>query len=271
MDDAVNEPYRDGERDGARRPWLVAHRGAMREAPENTRAAFDRALSYEPDGVEFDVQLTRDGVPVLYHDRTLARIEGGRKRISDYTYSMLRRKDWGGWFSRAFAGEPILSLEEALQIYGARTRLLIEIKSRERDRLSGASDTLTRRVLDLLARHIPAAARGDVFILSFDAEVLDLAHREDAGWRYVLNVTNPRARLRRAPHQWCFLYARCIAVRKLGRSFVEKTHDAGQRVMTYACNIPAQVNKALALGVDVIMSDRPGWLVQRFRRGTDDS
>jgi glycerophosphoryl diester phosphodiesterase len=196
MDDTVSGTYGDGERDDARDrlPWLVAHRGAMREAPENTRAAFDRALSYGPDGVEFDVQLTRDGVPVLYHDRTLARIEGGRKRISDYTYSFLRRKDWGGWFSRAFAGEPILSLEEALQIYGARTRLFIEIKSRARDRLSGGSDTLTRRVLDLLARHIPTAARGDVFILSFDPEVLDLAYREDADWRYVLNVSNPRGR-----------------------------------------------------------------------------
>ncbi|MFQ5511369.1 MAG: glycerophosphodiester phosphodiesterase [Candidatus Krumholzibacteriia bacterium] len=241
----------------------------MREAPENTRAAFDRALSGPLDGIELDVQLTRDGVPVLHHDRTLARVGGGRKRIADHSYSMLRQKDWGGWFSEAFAGEKILSLEEALQRYGTRTRLLIEIKSRTRDRVGGRSAELTKRVLDLLEDNIPEEKRSNIFVLSFDPEVLALARRQSPGWRYVLNLSGPRPGL--DAHTSQFLAARCLAVRKLDRAFVEETRGAGQLVMTYSCNVPAQVRKAVGLGADVVMSDRPGWLARHLQRGGNDS
>ena len=72
----ARHPPGDGDalKESSRRPWIVAHRGAGREAPENTRAAFDAALAHGVAGLEFDVQLSRDGVPVIYHDRTLARI-----------------------------------------------------------------------------------------------------------------------------------------------------------------------------------------------------
>ena len=57
------------------RCWVIAHRGAPRHYPDNTLAGFDRALRFPCDGIEFDVQLSRDGVPVVYHDRTLARAQ----------------------------------------------------------------------------------------------------------------------------------------------------------------------------------------------------
>ena len=266
-DDRVGKPHQQwtGNEPRPTRPWVVAHRGANREAPENTRAALDRALQCPLDGIEFDVQLTRDGVPVLYHDRTLARIDGGRKRIADHTYKALEKKDWGGWFSNEFAGEKILSLEQALERYAGRIRLLIEIKSRTRDRLSGRSGELTRCVLNLLTKHIPHDSREQVFILSFDPGVLDLAHGEDPDWRYVLNLSRANTA---CPD---FVWARCTAIRRLTSSFVVQAHRMQQRVMTYACNIPAQVRKALELEVDVIMSDRPAWLAERLQRGIDAS
>jgi len=106
-------------------PWIIAHRGARTEAPENTYAAFDKALTYNLDGIELDVQLTRDGVPVLYHDRTLYKISGLRKYISDLTYDELLSHDFGAWYSPAFSGETILTLKETLERYVHRTRCAI--------------------------------------------------------------------------------------------------------------------------------------------------
>ena len=64
-------------RPGEPRPFSIAHRGASSTHPENTRASFDEALRAPIDGIEFDVQPSRDGVPVLYHDRTLRKLGGG--------------------------------------------------------------------------------------------------------------------------------------------------------------------------------------------------
>ena len=67
---------------------IVAHRGAMDEAPENTASAFEAALSHPIDGIEFDVQMTEDGKLVLYHDDNLKRITGESRPISDYEYEV---------------------------------------------------------------------------------------------------------------------------------------------------------------------------------------
>jgi glycerophosphoryl diester phosphodiesterase len=140
-------------------PWIIAHRGARVSAPENTRSAFDAALAYPIDGIELDVQMSKDEVPVLFHDQTLAKIYGGLRRVSDFSYDHLKRYDWGSWFSRFYQGEPLLTLEETLKDYAEKTRLLIEIKSQERDRKSGVSRTLTLKVLELLSDLVPQRHR----------------------------------------------------------------------------------------------------------------
>lgn len=249
----------------SRAVWIVAHRGAQREAPENTAAAFDAALAYPIDGVELDVQLSLDGVPVLYHNASLTKVKGGRKRISEMTFAELSRFDWGGWFSEAFVGEPILSLERTLKRYGQRTRLLIEIKSYQRERASGISRELTLQVADLLHRTVPARYLKHLFILSFDPEVLHFAADAGHGGNLVLNLKQP---LSLNGPRWAVLrhlYAFCLPVSKLTAEFVMAVHEREQKIMTYSCNTPAQVKKSLALGVDVIMTDDPGWLVKYLK------
>ena len=118
----------------ASRAWAIAHRGASRDRPENTLSAFDEALRRGADAIELDLQLSRDGVPVVYHDRTLARAGGGRRRMSQLTLAQLRRLD-AGFRSDAFGGERIPTLTAVLRRYARRTRLLLEIKTRERDGL----------------------------------------------------------------------------------------------------------------------------------------
>lgn len=248
------------------RPWVIGHRGASRDAPENTRTAFETALGYGIDGIEFDVQLTRDRVPVLYHDRTLYKINRRRKRICDYRLAELREMDFGGWHSNRFRGEPVLTLAAALETYSPRTRLLVEIKSRERDRRSGVSADLAHRVVDAIRERVPKDRLDRLLILSFDPEVLRRVHRAAPGLFILRLLEDPApAALRLSRH-----VGGCgIPVSKLTREMTETLRKNGRRVMTYSCNTPKQAEKGLSSGVDIMISDRPGWLVTYLsRRGS---
>ena len=82
------------------RPLIVAHRGASTVAPENTMAAFRAGIEAGAEGVEFDVRLTKDGVPVVFHDADLVRIAEIRKKVADLTAGELAGIDVGSWFAR---------------------------------------------------------------------------------------------------------------------------------------------------------------------------
>ena len=94
---------------------IVAHRGALKWAPENTLAAFDAAIALGADCIEMDVRQTADGVLVLMHDRTINRTTDGTGAVEDLLLDDLRGLDAGSWFSEDFAGEPVPTLEEALR------------------------------------------------------------------------------------------------------------------------------------------------------------
>ncbi len=105
-----------------------AHRGASCEAPENTLVAFMRAVELGANGIELDVHLSQDGIPVVIHDESLERTTDGTGLVTEWTSEALRQMDAGGWFSDNFAGESIPVLSEVLQIFSAHTRVNIEIK-----------------------------------------------------------------------------------------------------------------------------------------------
>jgi len=109
---------------------IYAHRGWSGAAPENTMAAFRMALEAPyVDGIELDVQLSKDGVPVVIHDFTLDRTTTGSGRVKDYTYAELRELDAGSWYGEAFRGERIPTLEEALLLAKGRAVVNVELKT----------------------------------------------------------------------------------------------------------------------------------------------
>jgi glycerophosphoryl diester phosphodiesterase len=247
-------------------PWRIAHRGARREAPDNTSPAFKKALAYPIDGIEFDVQMSADGRPVLYHDRTIWRLNRRRKRISDLAFSELETLDWGIWFSPAFSGEPPLTLVDALAVLHACPRLLIELKSNPRDRRSGHVRRLTEAVVSILKRKRYRPLQHRILILSFDPDVLAQAHDLAPEYRYVLNSSaEDPSRLRDLPEILIRnLWAVDIQIGKLTAAWAHWAAERTLRLMTYTCNNTPQVQKALALGVDAIISDRPLWLAGRL-------
>ncbi|MBO2942720.1 glycerophosphodiester phosphodiesterase [Paenibacillus sp. F411] len=107
-----------------------AHRGASGAAPENTMAAFHKALEQGANGIETDVQMTSDHKLVLMHDEAVNRTTNGQGYIKDYTLSELQQLDAGSWFSEAFKGEQVPELKQLLALGKARgTFINIELKN----------------------------------------------------------------------------------------------------------------------------------------------
>ncbi|MFC7527160.1 glycerophosphodiester phosphodiesterase [Actinoplanes sp. GCM10030250] len=107
----------------------VAHRGYCTVAPENTLPAFAAAVRSGATLVEFDVRVTRDGVPVVIHDRTVNRTTSGAGRVWDLGYDEIRALDAGSWFGPGFTGLRVPSLAETLDLLApGPAELLIEIK-----------------------------------------------------------------------------------------------------------------------------------------------
>lgn len=99
-----------------RRPLIIAHRGASADAPENTLAAFRAAIDAGADGVEFDVQLAGDGVPVVIHDTDLRRTAGVDRSVVDLNSNQLSKLDVGSWFAPHFRAETVPTLEQTLHL-----------------------------------------------------------------------------------------------------------------------------------------------------------
>lgn len=113
------------------RPQIVCHRGAESFAPENTLSAVDLAFDQEFDIVEIDVRQTRDGVPIVMHDRSANRTTNGRGAVKKMNYSEVSKLDAGSWFDPFFAGEPVPRLEDVLDRVKGRGGVYIEIKEAE--------------------------------------------------------------------------------------------------------------------------------------------
>jgi glycerophosphoryl diester phosphodiesterase len=255
------------------KPWLIAHRGANNEAPENSKSAFDRALKYPVDGMEFDLQMTADNQLVLYHDATLFKIIGKRNKISDFSIEELRRFHWGGKFS-VFVDEPLLTLRKTLELYASRTRLMVEIKSTKFDRSSGRSKKMVLKVLEELERPEIKEFIENIFILSFDPNVLKEGFQNAPHFKYVLNLsdkpydpTGYKSIMDSPESETDHLYALCVACKNLSHPLAEFSDKQGLSLMTYVCNSPKQTRRAIGFGVDVIMTDKPGWLTSFFNRG----
>ncbi len=240
-------------------PWCIAHRGARDEAPENTLTALRKALAYPVDGIEFDVQLSADGVPVLFHDRILRKVGGGNMRVSDLKTAELEKMDWGRWFHPDFTGEPLPTLEGALNLLERCPRMMIEIKTLPGDHDRGHAQRLTETVINIINRLDIKPYHDRIMILSFDQKVLWMAHQMAPRLRYVLNLpkNDPAGALNNTGH----LEAVDLKISKLTTPLADRIRSQGLGLFTYTCNGPRQVNKAIKLGVDAIITDRPRWLI----------
>ncbi len=237
-----------------RKTLIFAHRGANREAAENTRTAFDKALSYPIDGIETDIQLSRDEVAVLWHDRDLRKLDLPGKHIDDYDYAQLQVMDFAAHFPASTAPEGVMSLKDFIAAYRTRCRLLLEIKNRDWERIL-RHEVKVQQTLALAG--VVEDAR--IMVSSFDLDSLIYAYRIAPGFPLVFNL-EPEHTLhdaRRALVEQPFLHGLCVHISTLDADMVGLVREQGKRIAVYTCNGDEEISRALALGADVLISDVP--------------
>jgi len=106
----------DSKNSAIEMPKIIAHRGASGDAPENTLAAIKMAADHGATWIEIDVNISRDAVPVLFHDDGLSRCSNGKGLVIEHTLTSLQSLDAGAWFSDKFTGERIATLDECLAL-----------------------------------------------------------------------------------------------------------------------------------------------------------
>jgi len=233
---------------------IFAHRGANREAAENTSSAFDKALAYEIDGIETDVQLSRDEVAVLWHDRFLGKVGLPAKHIDDFDYLQLQKMNFSAHFSAHAKPESIMSLKEFLDGYRKRCRLLLEIKNREWE-VNSRHEMKVRQTLDMVG----AIKDDSILVSSFNLASLVYAHQCAPGFPLVYNFETDQtfADAQRVLAAQSFLYGLCLPIKTLDKAMVKLLRDHGKLIAVYTCNSNTEINKALRLGVDILISDVP--------------
>ena len=239
-------------------PFWIAHRGAGKLAPENTLAALRLSAQHGYRMFECDAKLSADGVPFLMHDATLTRTTNAAGKLGigasqtggDHAWAELSQLDAGSWHSRAFAGEPLPTLENAARFCRAnRHALNIEIKP---------TPGTERRTGEVVASHALRLWRGASvapLLTSFSHAALQGACETASGL--------PRGLLLEAlPDGWLesALALGCVAVvcnhALWDSASVKKTHDAGLRALSYTVNDEAAARRLIALGTDGIITDR---------------
>jgi glycerophosphoryl diester phosphodiesterase len=243
--------------------WVIAHRGASGYAPENTMAAFRRAVELGAQFIETDLQITRDARVVAIHDSTLDRTTNGRGPVHVQALEQIRALDAGQWFgsrgSETFAGERIPTLNQIFQFAQEHdVNFYLEIKS-------GANWGVEHAVVAAV-RELDAIAR--VVILSFDESALDSVYRLDETIMTGFLCEIPSNDLvQRAVR----LGARQLAPRGdlITPELVKKAHAAGLQMVTWTINDPDQMRRLIAAGVDGIMTDYPDRLVEVLKESGD--
>lgn len=254
----MTDPIRTG-------PLLIAHRGSSQQAPENTLAAFDLAWQEGADGIEADFRLTRDGRVVCLHDATTGRTAPVDLAVAAASADELRRLDVGGWKGARWQGERIPTLEEVLARLPADKRLFIELKS---------GREIVPPLARMLSHGVPA---GQLRLLAFDSRLVALLKEKLPGIPACLNVDyrfNRQTRSwRPSPEEVMAMMARCgadgLSSRAhplLGADLVAELRRSGREIHVWTVDSGRVAVQYRDLGVDSIMTNRPGWLRSRLTK-----
>ena len=236
-------------------PLVIAHRGASAAAPENTIAAFERAIADGADAIELDVHLSRDDHPVVIHDETLERTTDGSGSVRAHTMRELKRLDAGAWRGPAFAGQRLQTLQEVLERFRGRTRFWIELK--------GGSDLypdIEERIVGLL--EVYNAIDGSL-VQSFDLAAL--ARLRAFSREIILGALLDRAPLDVAGDVPAAANAVCPSMQILGIPEREAIRRSGRQCHVWTVNEPAQMDRLVDWSVDGIITDQPAVLRARLQ------
>lgn len=236
-------------------PPVIAHRGASAYAPENTMAAFTKAVQLGIKWIEFDVMLTADREPIIFHDELLNRTTNGKGDVDHFSYAYLRTLDAGRWFNPTFSGERIPSFQQVIDfIYMTNISANIEIKP-----LPGDEEQLALRILETLSQ-FTQPSQSTLLFSSFsfaalrclrhyapDCAIGLLLHEWEPGWE---DVCTELQCVSIHVNECIMTSAAAHEIKRLGKSLI-----------CYTVNDPVRAKELYSLGVDAVFSDAPDRIV----------
>lgn len=239
---------------------VISHRGASGHAPENTLAAFRRAVALGSTFIETDLQLSRDARFVAIHDDSLGRTTNGQGQVHDQTLAELRRLDAGSWFGSAFAGERIPTLEEILD-FSKKHDVVFYLELKPAGSWGG-EHALIGALRE--SGEIPRTV-----VISFDASIVAGLRKVEptlmTGLLYEGQMENPLDRAVEAG-------ARQLVVRGdlVTPALLVEARKRDLQVICWTVNHPAHMRALISAGVDGIMSDYPDRLQAALKKEREE-
>jgi glycerophosphoryl diester phosphodiesterase len=223
---------------------VLVHRGDCKSAPENTLPAFASAVRKGAHQIEFDVRLSRDGVPVIMHDATVDRTTDGAGRVAELTFRELRRLDAGSWFAPRFKGARIPTLRETLEIIPREILCNVHLAN-----VPGVAERAARLIVEM--------GRAEQCVLACTREQAARARAIARGIR-ICNMSGPRRDLRAYVQETIDARAEFIQVLSGLDGLPEAVrtlHDHGVTVNYYSAQEEEFIRQLVRAGVDYILTD----------------
>lgn len=240
------------------RTLVLGHRGASADAPMNTLPAFELALAQGADGVELDVWLSKDRVPVVIHDSTVDHTTDGSGYVWDMTLAELRELDASFTFADKYSGTRIPTLNEVFEAVGQQLFINVEIKS-DSAMLRGVEQV----VADCITQH---NLDKRVLVSSFSGQILrrfrTLKPNVPIGFLYVADT--PQSEFEQLAG--IFYEALHPNHEQLDAGAIGALRQVGYRVHTWTVNEPARALELRRYGVDAIITDKPGAILKAIKR-----
>jgi glycerophosphoryl diester phosphodiesterase len=232
---------------------ITAHRGSSGTAPENTLSAVLHAINHGAGYAEIDVQLSADGVIVLYHDQTLVKLGNG-KNVTELPYVEIAAADAGGWFSSDYIGERIPTLLEVLDAARDRIKLNIELKLYTPDSPLPEAVAALLESSDFIAHCI---------VTSFDRSAIQRVKSLNPNIKTGLIVRNKSAL---TTQFWSSdIDVLSVKSKLINRSLVKKATKNGKELHVWTVNTEKEMRKMLGYNVKSIITDYPELLYNMSR------
>lgn len=236
--------------------FVIAHRGASFSAPENTMPAFNKAVEMKADMIELDVLLTRDNVPIVFHDEKLNRTTNGKGPVARFLYRELQEMDAGNWFDPSFKDTKLPLLETVLK--WAKNKIALNIEIKGNSSRSGTSG-LESQIIEMINHY---DMQDHVVISSFRCKAIRQVKKISSNtatallnWKYSYGTPRVYYYMR-----YCKADGLNILARQMKRPLMDLAKKNHVPVWIYTLNNEADMRFVIRKGATGVITDRPDLL-----------
>lgn len=234
---------------------VIAHRGASFYRPENTLAAFELAYQQGADGIETDIQLSKDSIPMIIHDANINRVTHATGNVNQWSSEKLKTFDIGSWFDLKYQSERMMTLTDLLQ-WAKEKNLLLNLELKTKKNLN---PNIEQIVYQEVIQH---GLLDQVIFSSFNSATLKKLKQLNSETRVALLTKRHTLSLQQMCEEFHFDGIH-LKYNYVNRTVTEKYHRIGKYLGVYTVNISSQMRKCFQANCDMIITDRPDLAIEK--------